>query len=114
MALQVNYVLDNIVHANAYLRIHKIRTVTTDYEFFENVDDPDNPEIAQKLSWKIRIENSATVYIWDRVESRDSRSQPLKHFSFDFEYDLESDRNIYQQAYDGLKTAKEFSSAIDV
>jgi hypothetical protein len=114
MALKTNYELDNVIYSDAYLRIHKIRTVAVDYEYFENVDDPERPDIAQELKWKIRLESSATAYVWNGKESRDNRAQPLKWFSFEFEYDLDSPKNIYAQAYDALKTAKEFSDAVDV
>ena len=114
MALQVDFELDGIIHRDCYVRIHKVRTNYEEYEFFENVDDEEHPEIAQRLTWKMRMDNVATAYIWSDKIARENRALQLHQFSFDFDYDLDSPRNIYQQAYDALKTADEFSGAIDV
>lgn len=114
MALKVNFELDDVIYDDCYLRIHKIRTVMVDYEYFETVNDPLHPEIAERLAWKIRLESSATAYVYANKAIRDNRAQPLKWFSFDFDYELENPRNIYQQAYDALKSTKEFKDAIDV
>ena len=94
MALKTDYTLNDVIHKNCYLRIHKIRTAMIDYEYFDKVDDPNRPLIAEELKWKIRNENTATVYIWDDNICRENRTVPLKHFSFEFDYDLDNPRNI--------------------
>lgn len=114
MALQVDFELDGIVNRDCYLRIHKIRTQMVDYEFFQVIDDPNRPNIAEELQWKVRGETTATAYVWSDKVARENRVQPIKHFSFEFEYDLTSPKNIYQQAYDALKTVPEFSTGTDV
>ena len=90
MALKVNYELDDIVYENAYLRIHKIRTVRAEYERLTPIDDPHRPNISEEIQWEIRLESSATAYVWIDEFSRQNRAQPLKWFTFDFEYDLNS------------------------
>jgi hypothetical protein len=114
MALKVDFELDGIIYRDCYLRIHKVKSTMVDYEYFENVNDPDRPDIAQELKWKVRMESSATAYVWESVDGRENRAQPMKWFSFDFEYDLDNDRNIYQQAYDALKSHEKFSDGLDV
>jgi hypothetical protein len=114
MALQNDFELDGVVHRDCYIRIHKIRTQQTDYEYFEDVNDSETPDIHQRLQWAIRLETFATVYVWADKASRDNRAQPIHYFTFDYDYDLSSPRNIYQQAYDSLKTAEQFNNAVDV
>jgi hypothetical protein len=114
MALQVDFELDGIINRDSYLRIHKIRTQMVDYEFFKAVDDVNRPGVAEELDWVIRGETTATAYVWSDQVARKNRVQPIKHFSFEFEFDLESPKNIYQQAYEALKSTPEFSSATDV
>lgn len=114
MALQTDYELDKIIHRDVYMRVHKIRTVMVDYEQFVTVDDPERPTVGEELSWMVRNETTATVYVWDSKEARDRRAQPMKWFSVDFEYFPDQPRNIFQQAYDALKRADEFADAVDV
>lgn len=112
MALQLNFELDGVIYQDAYLRIHKIRTAMVEYEKFVTVED--DPFTDQILDWDIRCETSATAYVWIDKSARDNRAQPMKWFSFEFEYDINSPENIYTQAYNALKTAKEFTEAINV
>lgn len=112
MAFKMDYELDSVIYPDAYVRIHKVRTAMVDYEKFTNVDDDDN--VDQILDWETRCETSATAYVWIDEDARKNRAQPMKWFTFDFDFDFESDKNVYTQAYDALKTAKEFSDVDDV
>jgi len=112
MALQTDFGLDGIIYHNCYLKIIKVRTQVSEYEFFEVVSD--DPTIAEKLSWESRVETAAHVNVWIDDVSRSNRALPLKTFSFEFDYDLKSDRNIYQQGYDSLKATEQFADAVDV
>lgn len=114
MALKVDFELDGVIHRDCYLRIHKIRTVHADYEYFKIVDDPERPDVHQELAWEVRMETHATAYVWADKLARENRAQPLKWFGFDFEYDLESPDNIYRQAYNSIKLADEFKDGVDV
>lgn len=114
MALIHNYEANGEVYNNAYVRIVKVRSANVDYEMFVNVDDPDRPDIAQELTWVTRIESSATAFVWPDKISRDNRAMTVAWFDFDFVFDLNSDRNIFQQAYDSLKVTNRFSGSIDV
>jgi len=114
MALQTDYELDGQIYEGAYLRIIKVRTASVEYEYFKDVDDPNRPDIAQEMDWKIILESTATVYVWADKDGRENRAQPMKWFSFDFDYELDSVDNIYKQAYKSLKTTDEFSGSLDV
>lgn len=114
MALQVNYEHDGIMLERAYIRISKIRTANVDYEQFIDVNDPEHPEIAQRLQWVMRTESSATAFVWIDKAARDNRAMALKWFEFEFQYDLDSEFNIYQQAYHALKATDRFQDAVDV
>lgn len=107
MAIKSNVVIETNRERNeypeAYLKVVKVISSNTDYEFFENVDDPDNPEIHQKLSWVSRLENHATVYIWSDRVARANNVQPVHWFSYKFDLDFAKKSNIYEQAYDVLK-----------
>lgn len=112
MALQGKLQVGDNVFESAYIKIVKIRLANTDYEVFENVDDPDNPEIAQRLKWITRIEGFATAIIWGDRLSRENRAASLDHFSFEFEFNNGDDPFV--QAYTALKTANEFKDMEDV
>lgn len=114
MALRTDFELDGIIYRDCYLRIHKIRTQVSEYEYFETMSNSDSSKTAQVLTWKSRIETSANVYVWVDEMARQNRALPLKNFNFEFDFDLDSDRNIFQQAYDALKTTEAFSAAKDV
>lgn len=114
MALQVTYDYDGVVLNEAYIRVCRVRSANIDYEQFVDVNEPENPDIAQRLQWVMRVESSATAFVWADKVSRDNRAMALKWFEFDFDYDLNSDLNIYQQAYNALKATDRFKDAIDV
>jgi hypothetical protein len=110
MGLQTKYILANPENGfeqefpEAYLRIQSVTTNNVEYEFFENVNDPDYPDIAQRVSWVNRIETTANVYVYGDEIARKNRAQVIHWFSFTFDYDLDSLNNIYQQAYAKLHT----------
>lgn len=107
MALKTDYTLATNngyehTYEGAYLKVVKIVTSNTDYEYFETVNDPDHPEIDQKLSWVNRIESEATVYVWSDEVARKNRAQVVHWFSFTFDFDLNDIDNVYEQAYKKL------------
>lgn len=101
---------DGTIFEDAYIRINKVRSDMVDYEFFENVDDPKNPEIAQRLTYKTKCESVATAYVYGDEIARQNRVQPVDWFSFMFDYDVHSDKNIYEQAYEQLETIERFKN----
>jgi len=93
------------IYKDAYFKVVKIITSYLDYEEFENVNDPENPDIAQRLTYKKRYQNHAIVYIWENEDCRLQRVLPINHFKMPFTFDPESDKNIYQQAYVAVEVA---------
>lgn len=114
MALVSKFEHDGVIYDAAYIRVSKIRIANVDYEQFVDVDEPDHPEIAQRLQWIMRIESSATAFVWVDKDARDNRAMALKWFEFDFNYDLDSDLNVFQQVYNTLKSMDRFADAVDV
>ena len=100
MALQGNLELDEEILEGVYFKIQKIQTAAEDYEFFENVNDPKHPDIAQRLTWIKRYQNSATFYVWGSEEARKNNARPIHWFPFEFKFDINSQKNIYSQAYE--------------
>lgn len=90
-------------YPSAYLRIQKIQTTNAEYEYFKNVDDPNRPDVAQEIDWTKRIETQATCFIWADALARKNRAQSIDWFVFEFDYDLNSLDNIYQQGYAKLR-----------
>jgi hypothetical protein len=104
MGLKTKYILKNDTgyeqeYPEAYLKVQKVQSANPDYEFFEVVNDPEHPDIAERLSWINRLESNATVYVWADEIARKNRANPIHWFSFEFNYDLQSLDNIYQQVY---------------
>ena len=100
MALQGNLELDEQIYNDVYFKIQKIQTSSEDYEYFENVNDPEYPDIAQRLSWKKVYSNHATFYVWGSTEARKNNARPMHWFTVEFKYDIDSEKNIYVQAYE--------------
>lgn len=90
-------------YPEAYFRIHKITSANVDYEFLENIEDPNRPDVQQELKWITRYESSALVYVWSDKEARKNRAQVLHWFNIDFEFNDKEVDNIYKQAYRALK-----------
>jgi hypothetical protein len=111
MALSVTFVKDNQIYKDAYLKVVKVSVSNTDKEFLENVDDG---KIAMRSSWVKYHENFATMYIWADKDSRDRNTQTITAHTFNFDYDLNSDKNAYTQVYEQLKKSKMFESAVDI
>lgn len=99
MALKGTLELDEEIIEDVYFKIQKIQTSSEDHEYFENVNDPEHPDIAQRLSWKKVYNNSATFYVWGSEQARKNNARPIHWFSIEFPYDLNSTENIYVQAY---------------
>lgn len=95
---------------DAYLKIQKITTSNTDYEYFESVND--ESDISEKLSWCTKITSDAVIYIWADEIARKNRAAVKHWFIFTFDYDLQIEKNIYQQCYEAL--SKNFNEYKDV
>lgn len=93
---------DDYVYENAYYRISKVSSAIVDFEVFEKVDNPDKPKISEELKWISRVESSAKVFVWADAVARNNHARSVHWFSFDFQYDLNSQDNIYTQAYNAL------------
>lgn len=100
MALKVkNFQLpDGNILEEAYLKVQNVSSVSSDYEFFENLEDG-----SQRLQWIKRIESTALVYVWPDEGARENRAQVQHWFNIEFNYDLSEWTNIYEQAYQKLK-----------
>jgi hypothetical protein len=103
MAYIANYERDSEIIPDAYFRVQNIHTQNADYEFYEPVEDPNDPTISERVSWKTRIESKATVYVWPDLGARENRAYPLAWFPLEFVYDPKSTLNIYAQAYEAVK-----------
>lgn len=98
-------------YPNAYLRIQKVVSAHADYEYFEKIDDPEQPDIAERLKWTDRYENSATVYVWADQIARENRAPTIHWFNIEFEWDPNKG-GIFEQAYEKLKSIFEISEDI--
>lgn len=103
MALQGKIIMDDVIYEKMYIRISKLRSEHADYEKFEIVDDPDNPKIAEKLTWVSRYENIVTYTVYSDIESRRNYATPLSTGTLNFDFDPNSALNIYSQAYNMLR-----------
>lgn len=90
---------DETVLEEAYLRISSINTALVDYEFYETVQGSDDII----LKWKTGFESKANVYVYADEVARNHRVSPINWFEFRFDLELDSNQNIYQQAYNRLK-----------
>lgn len=102
MALQGNLELEDQIVSDAYFKIIKIISTSEDFEYFENVNDPERPDIAQILKWQKVYKNNATFYVYGSDMARKNNAHPIHWFTIEFEYDLDSEKNIYAQAYEWL------------
>lgn len=101
MALKVkNFELsDGTIFENAYVRVQTVATANVDHEFIENL--PDGNQIVR---WKTKSQSSANIYVWPDAGARENRAVVQHWFKIDFEYDMSEWTNIYEQAYNKLKT----------
>jgi len=90
---------DKSVLEEAYLRVAVVTTAHVDYEYLEPMIDS-NDLITM---WTTRLENKANVFVYGDEIARKNRVSPVNWFEFIFDLDLESNLNIYQQAYTKLK-----------
>ena len=88
MALQTDFELDGVIHRNCYLRIHKIRTQISEFEYFETFENVVDTNVVERLVWKSRSESIATACVWIDRPARDNRALPMKTFTFEFDYDF--------------------------
>lgn len=54
-----------------------------------------------------------TIHIYPNKECSDTHKQPIGVYSNSFVYDIESDLNVLEQAYQYCKTLSEFAGSID-
>lgn len=94
---------DGTLLDEVYMKVQKINSVSADFEFFENINDPTRPDVEQELKWIKRLENIASIYVWPDILARENRAQVIHWFTINFEYDLSAYENIYEQAYKRLK-----------
>ena len=102
MALKIeNFQLsDGMILNSAYLKVHNINTNKVDYEKLEPIDGTDD----LLTTWIPKIETSVLVYIYADELARKNQVAPIQWFEFNLDYDLNSNKNIFQQSYEKLKT----------
>ena len=93
----------------AYFKIHSVQWKSLDEEIQETQEDG---TILTK--WKTVHVAEAIVLIYGDKVARENRVQPLEQFRMKFDYDIHSEFNIIEQAYNKLKTIPEFEGGIDV
>lgn len=98
MALKILYTHEGTQYPEAYLKISKVVSSNTDAEFFENQKDG-----SQILKWVSRPENIAFVTVFSDEESRRRNARALQSKGVFFDFDVNSDQNIYKAAYNALK-----------
>jgi len=103
MSLKANLILDDQVFEGCIFRVQRVSSVNAEFEFFENVNDPEHPEIAQKVSWTNKFENIALVYVWPDEIARNNRAQTIHTFTFEFEWNPDVYSNPFKLAYQKLK-----------
>lgn len=57
--------------------------------------------------------SGALLYVYRNKDDSDRGLKPLTPYPFQFEFDIKSEKNFVQQAYDFLKTLPEFVGAED-
>lgn len=104
MALQVNYELNGDLYPGAYIKVQKIICTSTMVE--EWYEDKGN----QILKFVKIPEHTAQIFVYPDKEARDNNARPLHYFGIEFDYDVNSNANIYTVAYEALKNVKKIAS----
>lgn len=107
MALKMNYEVDGDFYPGAYLQVKK---VVLSNQFTERYEEQPNGSLL--LKYDKRFENIASIFVYPDAEARANNARPLHHFGIEFPYDLESDSNIYKQAYNALRKLERFKDEL--
>jgi hypothetical protein len=112
MALQIKvYTLPNgDILNDVYLKIQKIISTSEDYEFLENVDESEHI----KVTWLPKQKNELVAYIWADEIARRNQAAILHFLTGEFEYDMNSVYNIYEQAYQQINKIKFNNEGVNV
>lgn len=97
MAIKAHHEFQGIEYAAAYYRIQKISIGISDVEY--EIDHGDKITVG----FKKNVETLAFAMIYADKDSRDNNVRPLNRIGFQFQYDLDSGKNILAVAYEALK-----------
>lgn len=103
MAIQVNYDLNGDLYPGAYVKVQKIVLGSTEIERFEEQEDG-----TQILKFDKVPENIANIFVYPDEQSRKNNARPLHYFGIEFKYNVESELNVFEQAYSALKLLERF------
>lgn len=103
MAIQVNYDLNGDLYPGAYIKVQKIVLSSAEIERFEEQADG-----TLLLKFDKLPENIANVFVYPDAESRNNNARPIHYFGIEFIYDVESELDVYKQAYAAVKRLARF------
>jgi len=103
MAIQVNYDLNGDLYPGAYIKVQKIVLSSTEIERFEEQEDGSSMLKFEKLP-----ENIANIFVYPDKEARVNNARPVHYFGIEFDYDYESELNVFEQAYSAVKRLERF------
>jgi hypothetical protein len=103
MAIQVNYDLSGDLYPSAYVKVQKIVLASAEIERFEEQEDGTTILKFDKVP-----ENIANVFVYPDLQSRLNNARPIHYFGIEFNYDYESELNVFEQAYSAVKLLERF------
>jgi hypothetical protein len=103
MAIQVNYDLNGDLYPGAYVKVQKIVLNSTDIEKFEEQEDG-----TTLLKFEKVPENIANIFVYPDKEARLNNARPIHYFGIEFNYNVESELNVFEQAYFAVKRLERF------
>lgn len=106
MAIKANFEANDQIYPDAYYKISKLILATADVESYDS--DADGNLI---LAYEKIHEDFAHVFVYLDEESRRKNVFPIKTFAIEFQYDIGSELNAYQQAYIALSNIESFANS---
>lgn len=93
---------DGNVFTDCYLKVKNTTIASNDYEFFEFTDNVEETGIEQVLKFTKRLDSHATIFVWTDYQARLNNVPPIHWFKIDFNYELSTHENVFEQAYKKL------------
>ena len=107
MAIKCNYEFGDGLYPNAYFMIRKITLGNSDEEYFEQ--DKEGFDI---LKFNKVKEAHAYVFVYGDQIAREKSVRPINAFGVPFEYDEDTDGNVFKIAYEALKNTQTIQNGV--
>jgi hypothetical protein len=75
---------------------------------FVNTNDASENNFCGILKFDKVPENIANVFVYPDLQSRLNNARPIHYFGIEFNYDYESELNVFEQAYSAVKLLERF------